>query len=116
VLGAAVLSVVVAAIFAGMLELPRPIYLVFYFASMGLLLYGYLRWSGVDLCRGVQTCTSFSKTTLSGMRGRWQPSGCSSFLLGRRTQNCCQIGSMMYGGAAGMERLLHIGELRELPE
>jgi hypothetical protein len=35
---------------------------------------------------------------------------------GNRAQNCSQMGSMMYGGTAGMETLLRIGELRELPE
>jgi hypothetical protein len=53
VVGASVLSMAVAAIFAGILELPRNVYLVFYFASVGALLYGYVRWSGVDLWKGI---------------------------------------------------------------
>jgi hypothetical protein len=52
VLGVGVLSMAVTATFAGILELPRPIYLVFYFAVIGSLLYGYVRWSGVDVWKG----------------------------------------------------------------
>src|SRR5918995_777853 len=50
------------------------------------------------------------------MRGRWQPRGWSTFLSGRRASNCSQTGSMMYGGTAGMERLLQFGKLQQLPE
>lgn len=53
-LGAAVLSMAVAAIFAGMLQLPRNLYLLFYFAFIGALLYGYVRWSGVELWKGIR--------------------------------------------------------------
>ena len=54
VLGAAVLSMVVAAIFAGVLQLPRNLYLLFYFTSIGALLYGYVRWSGVEVWKGIR--------------------------------------------------------------
>ena len=52
------------------------------------------------------TCTSFSMTILSGMRERWQPKGWTVFLSGSKAENCCQIGSMMYGGSAGTGTLL----------
>jgi hypothetical protein len=44
----------VAAIFAGLLQLPRNVYLIFYFVSTGALLYGYVRWSGVELGEGIR--------------------------------------------------------------
>jgi hypothetical protein len=50
--------------------------------------------------------TSFSKTTRSGMRRRWHPSGWFISLSGSRAANCCQMGSMRYGGSAGTDRLL----------
>jgi hypothetical protein len=42
--------------------------------------------------------------------------GWSTFLSGSRAANCSQTGSMMYGGTAGMERLLQFGKLQQLPE
>jgi Cation efflux family len=78
--------------------------------SLGLALFAF--W----LSAKTRTWSSFSKTTLSGTRGRWQPSGWFTSLSGRRAANCSQMGSMMYGGTAGTDRLLRIGKLRELPE
>lgn len=54
VLAAAILSMGVAALFAGLLELPRNVYLIFYFAYIGALLYGYVRWSGINLWKAVR--------------------------------------------------------------
>src|SRR3712207_3541529 len=51
------------------------------------------------------------------MRGRWQPRGWSVCLEGNRARNCCQTGSMMYGGRAGTgSMLLLFGKLRGLPD
>lgn len=49
VAGLAILGLAVPAIFAGIFQLPRSIYLVFYFGLMGAVLYGYVRWSSLDL-------------------------------------------------------------------
>ena len=46
---AGLLGMIVAAVFAGALQLPRNVYLVFYFAIMGAFLYAYAHWSGADL-------------------------------------------------------------------
>ena len=48
---AGLLGTAVAAVFAGVLQLPRNLYLVFYFAIIGAFLYTYARWSGTDLQR-----------------------------------------------------------------
>ncbi len=48
-LGAAVLAFGIAAIFAGILHLARPIYLVPYISLVSLFFYLYIRWSGFDL-------------------------------------------------------------------
>lgn len=39
----------VAALFAGVLQLPRPVYLVCYAGLIAVFLYAYVRWSGADL-------------------------------------------------------------------
>jgi hypothetical protein len=49
VAAAGLLGMAVAAAFAGVLQLPRNLYLVFYVAIIGALLYAYVRWSGADL-------------------------------------------------------------------
>ncbi len=49
VAGLAILGFAVPAVLAGVLQLPRNIYLVFYFGLMGAFLYGYVRWSSLDL-------------------------------------------------------------------
>jgi hypothetical protein len=49
VAGLAILGLTVPAVFVGVFQLPRNIYLVFYFGLMGALLYGYARWSRLDL-------------------------------------------------------------------
>jgi hypothetical protein len=46
---AGLLGMAVAAVFAGVFQLPRNLYLVFYFAAIGAFLYAYVHWSGVDL-------------------------------------------------------------------
>lgn len=46
---AALLGFAIAALFAGLLHLPRSIYLVPYVALVSLFLYGFLRWSGLSL-------------------------------------------------------------------
>ncbi|HTP09180.1 MAG TPA: hypothetical protein VMP08_13080 [Anaerolineae bacterium] len=46
---AALLGFAVAAIFAGLLHLPRRIYLIPYVALVGLFLYAFLRWSEISL-------------------------------------------------------------------
>jgi hypothetical protein len=46
---AGLLGMVVAAVFAGVLLLPRNIYLVFYLAIIGAFLYAYAGWSSADL-------------------------------------------------------------------
>jgi hypothetical protein len=51
VAAAGLLGMAVAAVFAGVLELPRNLYLVCYFAIVGAFLYAYVRWSGADLQR-----------------------------------------------------------------
>lgn len=48
-LGAAILSFSIAAVFAGILRLPRLIYLIPYVGLVSLFFYLYLRWSGLDL-------------------------------------------------------------------
>ncbi len=48
-LGAAVLSFSIAALFAGVFRLPRPIYLIPYTGLVSLFIYLYIRWSGFDL-------------------------------------------------------------------
>lgn len=52
--GAAIVGMAVSAVFAGLLELPRGLYLIFYVASAGALFYGYLRWSGIDAWKGIR--------------------------------------------------------------
>ncbi len=47
--GAAVLSFSIAAVFAGVLRLPRPIYLIPYLGLVSLFFYLYTRWSAFDL-------------------------------------------------------------------
>lgn len=54
VIGAAVLGFAVAAIFAGLLHLPRVLSLVPYVVLGSAFLYGYVRWSGVDVVHGVR--------------------------------------------------------------
>lgn len=46
---AALLGFVIAEIFAGLLHLPRSIYLIPYVAMVSLFLYAFLRWSGLSL-------------------------------------------------------------------
>ncbi len=46
---AAVLGFAIAEIFAGLLHLPRSIYLIPYVVLVGLFLYAFLRWSGLSL-------------------------------------------------------------------
>ena len=54
VTGAAVLGFAVSAIFAGLLHLPRALFLVPYVVLGSAFLYGYVRWSGVEVVRGVR--------------------------------------------------------------
>jgi len=49
ILAAALLSFVISEIFAGLLHLPRVIYLIPYVALVSLFLYAFLRWSGLSL-------------------------------------------------------------------
>ena len=49
VLAAAVLGFVTAALFSGLLELRRNWFVAIYAVLVGSFLYGYMRWSGVDL-------------------------------------------------------------------
>jgi hypothetical protein len=49
VAAAGLLGMAVAAVFAGVLQLPRNLYLIFYFAIIGAFLYAYVHWSGADL-------------------------------------------------------------------
>jgi hypothetical protein len=49
VLAAAVLGFVVAIVFAGQLHLTRSLYLVVYVVSVSAFLYGYIRWSGINV-------------------------------------------------------------------
>ena len=51
VAGAGILGMAVAALFAGVFQLARPLYLVAYVAVVGAFLYAYVRWSGADLRR-----------------------------------------------------------------
>ena len=46
---AALLGFAIAAIFAGLLHLPRPIYLIPYVGLTGLFFYAYVRWSGLSV-------------------------------------------------------------------
>ncbi|RIK37388.1 MAG: hypothetical protein DCC55_24485 [Chloroflexi bacterium] len=48
VVGAAVLGWAVAAFFAGVLALPRPLFLVPYVLLTSIFMFGYVRWSGID--------------------------------------------------------------------
>lgn len=57
----------------------------------------------VEAQPNTRTCTSFSKTTLSQMRARWQPRGWSTARSGNRAHKCSQRGSMLYVCSAGME-------------
>jgi hypothetical protein len=54
VVAAAMLGFAVAAIFAGLLHLPRALFLVPYMVLGSAFLYGYVRWSGVDVGRSVR--------------------------------------------------------------
>jgi hypothetical protein len=49
VLAAAVLGFATAALFSGLLELRRDWFVAIYALLVGSFLYGYIRWSGVDL-------------------------------------------------------------------
>ena len=49
VLAAAVLGFALAAIFAGLLHLPRSLYLVVYVVFVSAFLYGYIRWSEINV-------------------------------------------------------------------
>jgi hypothetical protein len=49
ILAAALLSFAIAVVFAGLLRLPRRIYLIPYVALVGLFLYAFLSWSGLSL-------------------------------------------------------------------
>lgn len=49
ILAAGGLSFAVAALFAGWLQLRRPLFLVPYVALVGAFLYGYFRWSDIDV-------------------------------------------------------------------
>ncbi len=51
VLAGAVLAFGTAAVFAGLLHLPRPLYLIPYVVLVGAFLYGYVRWSKPSLGR-----------------------------------------------------------------
>ncbi len=50
-LGAAALGLSIAALFAGVLRLPRPVYLIPYLGLVSLFFYLYIRWSGFNLGR-----------------------------------------------------------------
>lgn len=54
VLAAAILGFAVPAVFAGLLHLPRNIYLVPYVVLISALLYGYLRWSNINIGESVR--------------------------------------------------------------
>lgn len=47
--GAALLGFSIAAVFAGLLHLPRSLYLIPYVGLVNLFIYGFLRWSGLSL-------------------------------------------------------------------
>ncbi len=49
VAAAAVLGFVIAAVFAGLLHLPRSIYLIPYMGLVGALVYGFMRWSHLSV-------------------------------------------------------------------
>ena len=49
IVAAGVLGFAISGIFAGLLRLPRNIYLIPYFGLAGLFLYTYARWSGLSL-------------------------------------------------------------------
>lgn len=51
VLAAAILGFVIAAVFAGQLHLERSLYLVVYAVFVSAFLYGYVRWSGIEVGR-----------------------------------------------------------------
>jgi hypothetical protein len=51
VAAAGLLGMGLAALFAGVLQLPRPLYLLFYVAIVGVFLAAYVRWSGADLTK-----------------------------------------------------------------
>ena len=51
---AAILGFAVPAVFAGLLHLPRNIYLVPYVVLISTLLYGYLRWSNINIGESVR--------------------------------------------------------------
>lgn len=51
---AAILGFAVPAVFAGLLHLPRNIYLVPYVVLIGALLYSYLRWSNINIGESVR--------------------------------------------------------------
>ena len=53
VAGLAILGFMVPAVFVGILQLPRSLYLVFYFGLLGAFLYGYVRWSALDVRKRV---------------------------------------------------------------
>lgn len=57
ILSAAILGAAIAAVFAGVLRLPRPVYLIPYVGLVAAFLYAYLRWS--------RTCW------LEAIRHRW---------------------------------------------
>src|SRR5512144_3449046 len=46
---AALLGFAIAAIFAGLLHLPRSIYLVPYVGLVSIFIYAYVRWSGLSI-------------------------------------------------------------------
>lgn len=48
-LAIALISMAIPAFFVGVLQLPRPIYLVVYALFVGIALYGYARWAKIDL-------------------------------------------------------------------
>lgn len=50
----ALVGFLVPAVFVGGLQLPRAWYLIVYFAAVGGVGYGYIRWSGVDVRRLVR--------------------------------------------------------------
>lgn len=70
---AALIGFVIAGFFAGLLQLPRSIYLMWYVAIVGLFFYGFLRWSGLSI------------TTL--LRHNWLWGVVGAILLGMFTVN-----------------------------
>jgi hypothetical protein len=54
VLAAAILGFVIPAVFAGLLRIPRNIYLIPYIVLIGALFFSYLRWSNINIGESIR--------------------------------------------------------------